>query len=294
MRPRASVIAALLLTLLAASLGAIQPGLPSKTAIYVMVGRAIGSKNPNPAQRNPDYLAIQFLGPRERAVLPDYPMDALALDYDAAMKRIPNAVAIPAWTTRTKFFDGAMLDAVKAGATQVVILGAGFDSRAYRFGDQLTGVRFLEVDSPPTQDYKKQRVKEVLGTLPRNVSYVAMDFTKDDLLTQLRKGGYADRARTFFLWEGVAVYLPESAVTSTFAFVRDHSASGSRIAFDYQTTKNTDVNNPRSQWAMWGEPWLFGFPESGATDYVRKQGLDVISDALGRQHIAGYCVAVHR
>src|SRR4051812_48464285 len=59
---------------------AVEPGLPSKTAVYVTAARAVGAKDPDPQLRNPDYLAIKFLGPRERAVLPDLPMDALDLN----------------------------------------------------------------------------------------------------------------------------------------------------------------------------------------------------------------------
>jgi methyltransferase (TIGR00027 family) len=64
--------------------------------------------------------------------------------------------------------------------------------------------------------------------LPSTVSYVPMDFTKDDLLTQLTKAGYSQREKTFFLWEGVVFYLPEAAVKDTLHFVRDHAAPGSR------------------------------------------------------------------
>ncbi len=69
---------------------AVEPGLPSKTAVYAAAARAVGSKDPNPERRNPDYFAIQFLGPREGAVLPDYDIAALDLDFgdrDEASRR---------------------------------------------------------------------------------------------------------------------------------------------------------------------------------------------------------------
>src|SRR6266576_3267524 len=74
--------------LLATTLRAVEPGLPSKTAVWAAAARALGSKNPDSKERNPDYLAIKFLGPRERAILPDYPLKALDLDFDAAMKQL--------------------------------------------------------------------------------------------------------------------------------------------------------------------------------------------------------------
>jgi len=271
---------------------AVEPGLPSRTAVWAAAARAVGAKNPDRAQRNPDYLAIRFLGPRERALLPDYDMAALdAPSFDEAMKRVGVHLPVRSHAYRTIAFDRALLDAVHAGATQVVILGAGFDSRGYRFAHQLRGVRFMEVDYPPTQEYKKRRVEEILGALPPAVSYVPMDLTRDDLLTQLAKAGYSERQRTFFLWEGVVFYLPEDAVKDTLHFVRDHAARGSRLAFNYTYARDRNVNNPDSLYARWGEPWLFGFPDDGAGPYVRREGLDVLSDTHTVQNI---CVAVVR
>jgi methyltransferase (TIGR00027 family) len=275
-----------ILCLVGTTFKAVEPGLPSKTAVYVAAARAIGSKDPDPQLRNPDYLAIKFLGPRERAVLSDFQMDALDLDFDRAMKQLGVHVAVLAY--RTKLFDAALLDALQDGARQVVVLGAGFDSRAYRFQSQLGNVRFMEVDYGPTQAYKKQRLGEILEVKPSNVSFVPMDFTKDNLLEQLRNAGYSEQQNTFFLWEGVTYYLPESAVKDTLHFVRDHSGSGSRIAFDYTGTNNPALNNPLHLYARWGEPWLFGFPNYSAREYVQQEGLGVLSDTPGLEYI---CIA---
>jgi len=266
---------------------AVEPGLPSKTAVYVTAARAVGAKDPDPQLRNPDYLAIKFLGPRERAVLPELPMDALDLDFDRAMKELGGYI-VAVLTYRTKAFDAALLDALQDGARQVVVLGAGFDSRAYRFQSQLGDVRFMEVDYGPTQAYKKQRLGEILEVIPSNVSFVPMDFTKDNLLEQLRNAGYSEQQKTFFLWEGVSYYLPESAVKDTLHFVRDHSASGSRIAFDYTGANNPAINNPLHLYARWDEPYLFGFPNSSAREYVQQEGLGVLSDTPGLEYI---CIA---
>jgi methyltransferase (TIGR00027 family) len=168
------------------------------------------------------------------------------------------------------------------------VLGAGFDSRAYRFHSQLGDVRVMEVDYGPTQAYKKHRLGEILEVIPPNVSFVPMDFTKDNLLEQLRNAGYSEQQNTFFLWEGVTYYLPESAVKDTLHFVRDHSASGSRIAFDYFGASNPSLNNPLHLYARWGEPLLFGFPNDKAREYVQQEGLGVLSDTQGLEYI---CIA---
>jgi methyltransferase (TIGR00027 family) len=278
----------ILLFLAGTTFKAVEPGLPSKTAVYVAAARALGAKDPDPQRRNPDYLAIKFLGPRERAVLPELPMDALDLDFAGAMRQLAVHLPVAVMTYRTKQFDAALLDALQNGARQVVVLGAGFDSRAYRFQSQLGNVRFMEVDYGPTQVYKKQRLAEIVGVIPPNVSFVPMDFTKDSLLDQLRHAGYSEQQKTFFLWEGVTYYLPESAVKDTLHFVRDHSVSGSRIAFDYFGASNPSVNNPRHVYARWGEPVIFGFPNDRARDYVQHEGLEVLSDT---QRVEYICIA---
>ncbi len=285
MRGKTGVLVGIICVLFGATALAVEPGLPSKTAISTAFARAIGSKNPDPKLRNPDFLAIEFLGPRERAILPELPMDALDLDFSAAMQRSGNPKNVAVQVFRTKAFDTALLAALRAGVRQVVVLGAGLDSRAYRFQSRLHSARFFEVDYGPTQEYKKQRVKEMLGALPTNVSYVPMDFTKDSLLDRLVESGYSEHEKTFFLWEGVVVYLPESAIKSTLHFVRDHAAAGSTIAFDYVFSRNPNINNPQSVYARWGEPWLFGFPDTGAAEFVRREGLEVVSDSMSTQNI---------
>ena len=88
---------------------------------------------------------------------------------------------------------------MEGGATQVIVLGAGFDSRAYRLRELLKGVRFIEVDFGPTQEYKKRRVRDVLGCLPENVTYAPIDFTREKLEDVLQRTGYRPDQRSFFI-----------------------------------------------------------------------------------------------
>ena len=186
--------------------------------------------------------------------------------------------------------DAALVEALDDGVQQIVVLGAGFDSRGYRFRERLSGIRFIEVDYGPTQAYKKRRLREILGRLPGHVRYVAMDFAKDNLLQQLQKGAYSETARTLFIWEGVTRYIPESAVRSTLRFVRDHSAAGSTIVFDYMRADNTSLNDPNTRPAKWGEPFVFGFPVPSATAFVEREGLAATSDLTGSDLWKRYAV----
>jgi methyltransferase (TIGR00027 family) len=252
----------------------------SRTAIVAASLRVIGSKHPDPSFRNPDRLAIQFIGARERALLTEFPVEALDHDYAEAIARLSpqDRTSVTTRYLRTKHLDSALDDAVRTGTRQVIILGAGFDSRGYRFRDRLRNVRFIEVDARPTQDYKKQRVREVLGQLPADVRYVQMDFTKDDLLTELAKAEYSQTERSLYTWEGVTMYLPEAAVTSTLHFLRDHAAPGSRVIFDYTLASDSRINDGSSRFARYGEMWLFGFPGTSAVDFLRRNGLETVTD----------------
>lgn len=264
--------------LFASMLTASEPGTPSRTALANVAHRAVGAKNPDPQFRNPDDFAEKFLGPRELTLLPEVTRAAVALEFAAAVQRYPQPVLITNHLLRTRHIDAAMAEALREGARQVVVLGAGFDSRGYRFERKLGGVGFFEVDLPATQEYKKRRLRDILGALPSHVRFVPMDFTRQDLLTELRRFGYTEEHKTHFIWEGVSYYLPEVAVRGTLRFVRDHSAPGSTIVFDYIDTSNPNLHNPNSFAASGGEPMIFAFPTDGAAGLVRSEQLDVVSD----------------
>jgi methyltransferase (TIGR00027 family) len=274
-----SILVALRLVIAPAE--AVEPGLPSKTSVWTAILRAVGAKHPDPELRNPDYLAQRFIGPRERALLRDYPADVVDLDYATALKRLPDPQAVLGLHLRTKHVDATLDEALRNAVRQIVILGAGFDTRGYRFRERLAGIRFVEVDYPPTLEYKKRRVREIFGRLPSHVRYVPMDFAKDSLLQRLKSGGYSEADKTLFIWEGVTRYIPESAVRNTLRFVRDHSAIGSSIVFDYMRADNTSLNDPNTRPARWGEPFIFGFPGLNATAFVEREGLAVTSDVTG-------------
>jgi methyltransferase (TIGR00027 family) len=267
----------------AAALG-VEAGKPSKTSVLVLAGRALGTRDPDPTVRNPDWLAERLLGPEERAQIPDnYAILALDQDYREAMKDPRTRRLVRVMTVRTKFNDGQLLRGVAGGATQVVNLGAGFDSRAYRFRKELENTKVFEVDFGPTQEYKRRRILEVLGSLPPNVVYTPIDFSREDLADVLRKAGYRSDLRTLFLWEGVTMYIPEEAIVATLRFVARNSEAGSSLVFDYCTKSRLDelpqVSEPERKLQEmvrgWGEPWIFGIPDGKTNDFLKASGLEL-------------------
>ena len=275
-------------------LGAVEPGKPSKTAIQAMALRAIGSHDPDPTVRNPDWLAERFLGAEERAQIPDLlAIRALSEDYREVMKRGAGPVRIH--TVRTKFIDEHLLKAVEAGAVQVVNLGAGFDSRAYRFRQALRNVKVFELDYGPTQEYKRRRVAEVIGAPPPNLIFVPIDFTREKLVEVLRRAGYRRDRKTFFIWEGVTMYIPREAVLDTLRYIASNEVPGSAVVFDYGTESGVDGVSPqrRAQRAMlrsWGEPVIFGIPDGTTQQFVKDTGLDLVENlgASGPEAVQRY------
>jgi len=263
--------------------------LPSRTCLYVAAGRALGARDPDPAVRNPDYLAERLLGPEERALVSDQAC-VQALDQDpevpASMEALSSALMMQ---VRTRFIEERLADAIEHGATQLVILGAGFDTRAYRLTDLLRSARVFEVDQPSTQEYKRRRIRETGIEVPANLTYVPVDFRRDNLGDVLRAAGYDSTARTFFIWEGVTMYLPEAAIDETLRWVASQ-ATGSVIIFDYvyravidfidnmkveQFPEQARAALERVRKLEQGEPWLFGIPSGTEAEFLGKFGLQL-------------------
>jgi len=261
---------------------------PSATALEVTAYRAIGAKHRDPSIRNADVLAERMLGPKERAILKDTGSDAvltaLGMDTEAAWASLGNrSVFARGVHVRTRHIDDVLTENLKAGATQVVILGAGLDSRALRFGDALRDVRFFELDLPQTQAYKKARVQDILGVLPDRVTYAPIDFAKQDLGVVLRGAGFDRTKKSIFIWEGVTMYIPEAAVDATLRSVAANAASGSRIVFDYFTERalqdrTSALRDVAKIVAAVGEPFVFGMPGNDASAFISARGYSLVSD----------------
>ncbi|HEX2442758.1 MAG TPA: SAM-dependent methyltransferase [Vicinamibacterales bacterium] len=276
-----------------AVLPAVEPGKPSLSALEVTAYRAIGAKHPDAAIRNGDSLAERFLGPDERALLKKGGSESILAALEMATEPAWESLGIRrvfafAIHTRTRHIDAVFADALAGGARQVVLLGAGLDSRAYRAPDGVRQTRVFEVDFPPTQEYKKKRVREILGSLPSHVTYVPIDFTKEDLATVLARAGYDRAVKTIFVWEGVTFYLPEEAVDATLRFVASNAAPGSRIVFDYflasgLKTPTSALKDTMKRLEAVREPLIFGLPDEDPEGFVTRRGLAIDSNRRMRE-----------
>ena len=159
-------------------------------------------------------------------------VQALEQDFAEAPQNTEAMGSVIMMIIRTRFIEERLEHAIRDGMSQVVILGAGFDTRAYRLTELLKAARVFEVDQPSTQEYKKRRIRETGIEVPPNLTYVPVDFRHDKLGDVLTAAGYDSSQKTFFIWEGVTMYLPEAAVEETLRWVAAQ-APGSTIIFDF-------------------------------------------------------------
>jgi methyltransferase (TIGR00027 family) len=160
---------------------------------------------------------------------------------------------------RTTFFDAA-LERHLAGVRQLVVLGAGLDTRAYRLPAG-TRVRCFEVDTPRMQAFKREMLRRA-GVDTRRVTYVPADFRQDDWLERLAGAGFEPDEPGLFLWEAVTMYLEREAVVGTLREIAG-TAGGGAVAFDYFSAELLEDRSPfmgyaRAVIGLTGEPFRFG------------------------------------
>jgi methyltransferase (TIGR00027 family) len=133
--------------------------------------------------------------------------------------------------SRSRIAEDALNVAVDAGTTQLVVLGAGLDTLAYR--TQLAGrLRIFEVDHPATQARKREMLAAAAIAVPETLSFVAVDFERENLSERLEAAGFKSAERSFFSWLGVVPYLTAAAIFSTLGFMAQ-LPGGAEVVFDY-------------------------------------------------------------
>lgn len=246
----------------------------------VAAGRALGARYPDPAMRNPDFLAEKLLGPEELELIKEHALSAALTDTSGATPVYEAMGTAIMMLVRTKFIDEKLEEAVKNGVRQYVILGAGFDTRAYRFAELLKNVKVFEVDSEATQQYKRKRAEAAIGPPPANLTYVTIDFNRDQLAETLLRAGYNPQEKTFFTWEGVSMYVAEAGVRQTLQALAQ-AAPGSTLVMDYTTQAVLDFMTAYPQFgpskflAAWGEPWVFGLRDGQEREFFTSVGLEL-------------------
>lgn len=191
---------------------------------------------------------------------------------------------------RTRFAEDALTAAVERGVRQVVVLGAGLDTYAYRskLGDL---IRIFEVDSPATQSWKRQRLEDAAIPLPTFLTFAPVDFEHETLSEALAVTRFDPALRTFFTWLGVVPYLTEESVLSTLGFIAS-LPNGAHVVFDYSdppASLSLEVRTAHDRRAAHvaglGEAWVSYFEKDKLCDKLMALGFSEVED-LGPPQIA--------
>ena len=184
---------------------------------------------------------------------------------------------------RERYIDDYLKACLSEGVDQIVILGAGFDTRAFRIPG-IAQTRVFEIDQPATQAVKQERLQKVIDPPPAHITFIPADLNTQQLGEVLRNSGYDEQGKTLFIWQGVIYFLKPEGVDSTLAFIADHSGPDSAVIFDYiynETLHDTTQGYGKAlarAGKMSGEPYVFGIDRGQVGPFLAQRGFcDVIN-----------------
>lgn len=192
---------------------------------------------------------------------------------------------------RTGYFDALFIEALEHDFSQILIFGAGFDSRALRFSKLNKGTRIFELDAPITQQEKLKAYLSKRLVIPDSLVLVPINFNRESLAEKTTRAGFIAGKKTLFLLEGVTMYLSQAAIESTFRFIADVSGKGSLVVFDYiysgvlrRENKYYGEKDIYKTVEKVGEEWTFAFEESEVEHFLGRYGF-LVKDHSGTQEL---------
>jgi methyltransferase (TIGR00027 family) len=250
----------------------------SVTAQGIAFARALESSKPEGERICTDPLARQLISPAF------YWLCKLFAGH--AERKGPGVLGF--LVARCRYIDDYLEACLQAGIEQLVILGAGLDSRACRIEGLKGRIKVFEVDHPATQAAKLAKLAKLFGALPPHVTYVPIDFDVETL-EKLFDLGYSRQTKTLFIWEGVVHYLTAEAVDQTLEFVLKNSGSGSSIIFDYVYASALTAAHKRGEIVRMqrakrytGEGLVFGIEEGQVEAFLRVRGYTRIQNVTSK------------
>jgi methyltransferase (TIGR00027 family) len=199
----------------------------SRTAEMTCLCRAASSLETNSLYKCDDWVA-QLLLPKKIQLI---------FKLTATRKALIRALApegVYEWViARTKYIDALFLKASMEGFSQLVLFGAGFDTRGIRFQSELKGMKVFELDAPATQSAKIEQYRKRGIFIPTNLLFVPINFDNESVEDKLHQAGFCKGTKTLVVAEGVTQYLKPEAVFATLQTIRNEVSEGSWLVFDY-------------------------------------------------------------
>jgi methyltransferase (TIGR00027 family) len=258
---------------------------PSTTAEAMAAARAFGSFVHGTGRLFDDPFAVEFLAPKNKTLFLRIKRWAVGPLRWGVWKyynhKYPGAIG---WAmARHRYIDDMIVEALGAGISQLAIIGAGYDSRAFRLS-ALKEIPILEIDHPNTQRAKLRVIDRLFGSRPTNVTYLPFDADNSDLKTILSSGLQADK-KTLVILEGFLWYLEPRISEGLLKAITATAMPGSMIVFDYILPSMVDglcsmrgAKEHRTFVAKFGEPIRSGIDPNNLADYLQKHGYHLLTD----------------
>lgn len=267
---------------------------PSKMAEEVTMHRVAESSKPENERICYDPLAKHFISPETLEYATKYSHEALEV-MERHVPGLRNSLL-----ARVRYFDDFLKKCIDTNFQQIVIMGAGYDTRAYRI-EGIKNMKVFEVDHPNTQNHKIQKIKEIYFSSPEHVTYVPLDHENQNLSQTLLDHGYNKSLKTLFMIEGLIYYIPPNAAFETLSFIANTSGKGSAVIFDYfpesvvNGSNTTEIaQNLRMFPKLHGEPLQFGINEVEIEKYLTEFGFKNIKNINSDEYKKTYFHGVNK
>lgn len=261
------------------------------TAVGPMVISALDQYEPADRRVDDDPMAALMLPPPLRAAVAICRVPALRRAMiNASERSVPGSWA--SLLCRKAYADDQVRDAVAAGIKQVVLLGAGFDTRSVRLVAP-RGATAYEVDLPGNSAAKRKRLTATFGRIPERVRLVPTDFEGDDLTEAITAAGFDPKAPAIFVWEAVTQYLTEPAVRATLQSL-SAAARDSRLIFTYvleDLINGTDLHGADQlyrRFVVKNPIWQFGLDPADVEPLLRSYGWALTEDVGPEEYTTRY------
>jgi methyltransferase (TIGR00027 family) len=271
------------------------PGDPSFMAEGIALQRMAESKLPEDIRIFFDPYAVRFIDPAKLAWAQEHPLEVRAM-VEALDRQTPG------WNNsiraRVRYFDDVAGDAPRKGFTQMVLFGAGYDTRAYRIDAIRDHVRVFEIDRPDTQKKKTAVLEAIFGNLPDHVSFIPYEIDEGNTWADLQSAGYSKEKKTLFILEGLVMYLPMPVVEVLLREIAGHAGAGSTVLFDFIPPSIADGSSDaeggraiRDFTIAIGEPLRSGFAAGDVVPFLAGLGFEnvqiISSPAYAKMYYTG-------
>ncbi|MDQ0493536.1 class I SAM-dependent methyltransferase [Paenibacillus brasilensis] len=268
----------------------------SLTSLISAFGRAYHSQYDTPKIFD-DFIAKDLISQKEFSDIKENMIQGIAFfntdiaqrfqdDPDEILKWITQVQLSPTTLARAAYCEKVLLNEVRLGLKQYVILGAGLDTFCFRYPELRNSLEIFEVDYPATQEHKKQRLDDANLKIPSHLHFVPMDFTHHLSFQNLLAQGF-EHQKTFFSLLGVSYYLTKEENAKLINHLFAQVPSGSSIVFDYadenlfkEKGMSNRVDNMVKMASAGGEPMKACF------NYYEIENMLEKSDLLIYEHLS--------